>query len=296
MGLAFSVQTNVTKQIIREYQETITNIVSSVTSSSTSKSDGTQTANVTNCGPQCESPGFQYPPVVPGTNPPAYYCVINGNVNVNQIINQNTSLNSSTLNDTVASVKASVQSKTEEFIENLNSTQPTWFTAAMSVTTNVSEFIKETAQKMTNSISVNTDSVCVGESNAIQSSTFLNCGVVNGNVNVNQSIYQTNTVSCVYKQIVKITIDDSLINEAIQRGNNATKTGGDSFWSYILYGVLFIIIIFVLIAMYKAFTRTDTPPVKPVVPPGKRVPVKPPVKGTAPPLPPRSVPKLALKA
>jgi hypothetical protein len=260
MGLAVSVQTDVTKQIINGYYNIVNSIVANATSDAKFTGSGSQTTVFSNCPPACNSPSFQ--------QPIGDYCMIGGDVNITQLNSSETEIVGSSMSEVIANIKNDLNIQTEAYINNIQNTNPAWFSAAFNVLTNNNETVETISIKITNSVNSNTSTYCYSESDSTQVINVLNCGIVSGSFNVSQNIFQHNTVSCITKQIVKFTVENSVISEAIAAGNNTGDSGAQSYLTYIIIGIIAFIIILILIAIIRSFNRPRNPVIMPLYPPG----------------------------
>jgi hypothetical protein len=186
----------------------------------------------------------------------------------------------------IANIKNQLTDKTEQYINSVSKNQPTWFSAAISVVVRNQETINSISVAINNSISAKTDSVCQGEANTSQEVKVLNCGIIAGNLRVGQNVFQTNLLSCITKQVAKITLENKVVREAIEAANNATLNGSEGFWTYIVIAIIVVVVIFIVIAIYKGFSSPT--PDAPKIPPKTN---RPPAKLPPPPLPPRLPPR-----
>jgi len=248
MGASLNLTSNTTTNIIEGYYDLVNQVVSEAYTKVTLTGSAQNTFALTNCGPLCISPGF-----------PPQECIIYGNVTSSQYSNVGTTIQGTTMSSVIDTVKQSLTDKTEQFINNIsNNYSPSWATAAINVVINNNENVNSISETIVNSVSSNVSTVCQAESAEGNDIKIVNCGILKGNVNGNQNIIVNNTISCITKQILKVTVDNQVLREAIQAGDNATQNGDDWF-TYLIIGIVVIVVLFVIIAAISAFTRKPKP-------------------------------------
>ena len=248
MGVSESVITNVTTNVFNAYYDVVNTLVANAISDSKLKSSSAQFVQTTTCGPECYS---QYAPKIPGD------CIIT-DINIVQSSDIRNQYTGGSMSDVIANVKVNLATQTENYINNITNTHADWGTVALNVITNANTTVSNISANIANSVSSNTESFCHLEANQDQQARLLLCGIVNG-VSINQSVYQTNVMSCITKQIVRFIASDGIITKAINAANNAT-TIGNQYLIYAIVGIVLVIIVFIIIGALSGKTPPDKLP------------------------------------
>lgn len=263
MGASASYESDDTIQIVEGFYSFVNESMAKATANATYKTGSRQSTDVTQCGPKCNSPSFKNE-----------YCIIEGDVYVGQNSSLVNRIEGAAMSDVVADIKNDLQVRTDQFIKEQTENHTEWFTVALNVLQRSNETINSITTKMINSISSDTSAVCAGESEVSETVSVLICGIVKGKVQITQNAFQANTLSCITKQVIAFTVNNKALSDAIQAADLATKNGGSNFWTYIIIGIIVLIVIFIILALVKSFN--PAPEVKP--PPRGRPPAKLPSK------------------
>ena len=244
MGISESVISNTTKSVFDAYYDIVNSLVATEIAKGTLLSSTSQSIQSSSCGPDCYS---QYN--VKTLND----CIIT-DYTINQSSDTRNQLQGISMSTVIENVKTNLATQTENYINNITKTHADWGTIAINVVLNSNTTVTKISADIANSVSTNTQTICKIESSENQEVKILLCGIVK-NVDITQSAFQTNTMSCIAKQIAKFVASNGVITKAITQANDSTSTGSN----YLIYGIIGIVLVIIVFIIVGALSGKSTP-------------------------------------